>query len=360
MFGWNRKAVARGIRESETGVVSGPEKETRGRPTVELTHPELITNADRLLGKNSQADPKFQTETLFTRMTGESLRAALAESLSTPVSRLPVPRTLRRLMNRRGFSLKKVRKTIPQMKIPQTDAIFENVQAAHRRAEHDRSILRVSIDCKARVKIGPFSRGGSTRDPNAQRAVDHDMAVTPTFTPCGILEVASGQSSIGMIVGTTTSDSIVDILELWWQERRVNYPHIQTLMIDLDNGPDTHSHRTQFIKRITQFSDKMGLKIELVYYPPYHSKYNPVERCWSALERHWNGTQLTTIETSLKWAMTMVWQQIHPIVWKVDNHYQRGVKLTKSQMKSWSERLQRIVGLERWSIKIEPLAATTT
>ena len=131
-------------------------------------------------------------------------------------------------------------------------------------------------------------------------------------------------------------------------------------MIDLDSGPDTHSHRTQFIKRITQFSDKMGLKIELVYYPPYHSKYNPVERCWSALERHWNGTQLTTIETSLKWAMTMVWQQIHPIVWKVDNHYQRGVKLTKSQMKSWSERLQRIVGLERWSIKIEPLAATTT
>jgi hypothetical protein len=79
VFGWNRQAVARRIRESETGVVSGPEKETRGRPTVELTHPELITNADRLLGKNSQADPKFQTETLFTRMTGESLRAALAE-----------------------------------------------------------------------------------------------------------------------------------------------------------------------------------------------------------------------------------------------------------------------------------------
>ncbi len=41
-----------------------------------------------------------------------------------------------------------------------------------------------------------------------------------------------------------------------------------------------------------EFSDWSGLEIRLVYYPPYHSKYNRIERCWSALERHWNGTQL--------------------------------------------------------------------
>lgn len=188
VFGWNRRTVESGIRESESQEESPTEKETRGRPAVEITHAELVMHADQLLGMHSQVDPKFQTETLFTRMTGESLRAALAESLNIPISRLPASRTLRRLMNRRGFSLKKVRKTIPQKKIPQTDAIFQNVQAAHARAEKDRSILRVSIDCKARVKIGPFSRGGSTRDAASQKAVDHDMAVTPTVTPCGILE----------------------------------------------------------------------------------------------------------------------------------------------------------------------------
>jgi hypothetical protein len=283
VFGWNRQAVASGIRESESPPAkSDTEQETRGRPSLEKTHVELVTQADKLLGTQSQVDPKFQTETLYTRMTGESLRAALAESLDIPISRLPAPRTLRRLMNRRGFSLKKVRKTIPLKKIPQTDAIFENVRAAHRRAESDPTILRISIDCKARVKIGPFSRGGATRDVASQKAVDHDMAVTPTVTPCGILEVASGQLSIGMIVGTTTSDSIVDTLERWWQERKAVYPHVKTLMIDLDNGPDCQSHRTQFVHRITQFADRSGLRILLVYYPPYHSKYNPVERCWSA------------------------------------------------------------------------------
>jgi transposase len=135
-------------------------------------------------------------------------------------------------------------------------------------------------------------------------------------------------------------------------------PVPRTLMIELDNGPDIQSHRTQFIKRITQLADKTGLRIELVYYPPYHSKYNPIERCWSALERHWNGSLLTTIETAIQWASTMTWRQIQPIVWALDCQYERGVKLTKNQMKQWSDRLQRLLGLECWSVHIEPLAAT--
>jgi transposase len=229
------------------------------------------------------------------------------------------------------------------------------VRVAHLRAENNPTILRISIDCKARVKIGPFSRGCATRDVASQKAVDHDMAVTPTVTPCGILEVASGQLTIGMIVGTTTSDSIVDTLERWWQERKAVYPHVQTLMIDLDNGPDCQSHRTQFVHRITQFADSSGLRILLVYYPPYHSKYNPVERCWSALERHWNGALLTTIETSLKWVATMTWKQLRPIVWKLDNNYERGKTLTKSQMKTVGQRLLRLTGLERWCVMIRPV-----
>ena len=49
------------------------------------------------------------------------------------------------------------------------------------------------------------------------------------------------------------------------------------------------------MKRLIEFADKHQLDIELAYYPPYHSKYNPVERCWSSLERHWNGTLLIDV-----------------------------------------------------------------
>ena len=63
-----------------------------------------------------------------------------------------------------------------------------------------------------------------------------------------------------------------------------------------------------------EFADKQNLIVELVYYPPYHSKYNRIERCWSALERHWNGTQLRTLDKAVGWAKSMTWNALSPIV----------------------------------------------
>ena len=48
-------------------------------------------------------------------------------------------------------------------------------------------------------------------------------------------------------------------------------------------GSENNSRRTQFIKRMIEFADKHSIQVRLAYYPPYHSKYNPIERCWGAL-----------------------------------------------------------------------------
>ena len=63
---------------------------------------------------------------------------------------------------------------------------------------------------------------------------------------------------------------------------------VRRLLIDLDNGPEIARSRTQFMKRLVEFSDRHSLTLELAYYPPSHSKYNPIERCWGILENHWN------------------------------------------------------------------------
>ena len=67
------------------------------------------------------------------------------------------------MLNRLGYTLKKVLKTKPLRKIPETDAIFENVAKRHQQAHRDPGILRISIDTKAKVKIGNLSRGGYSR-----------------------------------------------------------------------------------------------------------------------------------------------------------------------------------------------------
>lgn len=73
-------------------------------------------------------------------------------------------------------------------------------------------------------------------------------------------------------------------------------------------------YRTQFMYRLVEFSQESGITINLAYYPPYHSKYNPVERCWGILENHWNGSILDNIEAVVGCASSMTWKGRHPVV----------------------------------------------
>jgi transposase len=125
-------------------------------------------------------------------------------------------------------------------------------------------------------------------------------------------------------------------------------------MIDLDKGPETSSRRMQFIKRLVAFADRFGLVIELVYYPPYHSKYNPIERCWGILEQHWNGALLSRVEAVLGWAGTMTWKGRSPEVHLVEREYERGRRVEKEEMKRYEARLQRSESLPKWSVIITP------
>jgi hypothetical protein len=214
--------------------------------------------------------------------------------------------------------------------------------------------LRVSLDTKAKVKIGAFSRGGVARGQQAVRAADHDMHPEAVLAPAGILEVEANQ--LNLVFGTSrdTSDFVADCLELWWTNRHAVYPDVRRLLIDLDNGPEIGSSRTQFMRRLVEFSDRHQLTLELAYYPPYHSKYNLIERCWGILENHWNGTLLNTVQTALAWAQTMTWRGVAPLVHLLDRVYETGVRLTPRLFRPIATRLQRSSTLPKWSLVIQP------
>ena len=107
-LGFNRRAVSRGLQELELGETIRNLPERRGRPRIEQQRQDISRITEKILSENSQMDPKFQTTLAFTRVKGKGLRQALATSLNVALSCLPVARSLRRLINRRGFSLRKV------------------------------------------------------------------------------------------------------------------------------------------------------------------------------------------------------------------------------------------------------------
>jgi transposase len=224
------------------------------------------------------------------------------------------------------------------------------VKQRNQEADAASHVLRISMDAKAMVKVGPFARGGKSRVRTF--AADHDFEPVATVTPLGIFLPASDELFLYGVTSKVTSDCLVDRLVDWWESVKKRFAHITTLVINLDNGPESHSRRTQFMQRLMEFAQRFHLTIRLAYYPPYHSKYNPIERCWGILEQHWNGALLDSLEAVLQYASTMTWKGTHPVVALVTTIYHTGVKLTKQAMDALETRLQRLPHLDKWFVDI--------
>lgn len=215
--------------------------------------------------------------------------------------------------------------------------------------------MRVSIDAKSVVKIGEFSRGGKARVET--KAADHDFRPLESLIPQGILVPKHGDLHLAFTPSKATADFEVDVLEDWWESARHRYPKVRTLVLNLDNGPEHHSRRTQFIKRMVEFTDHYQIAVRLAYYPPYHSKYNPIERCWGILENHWNGSLLDSRDAALGFAGSMTWKGQHPSVTLREQIYETGQRLTPAEMEKLEGRLHRDPNLPKWFVDIPPAAA---
>jgi hypothetical protein len=331
-LGWSRQAIATGLKELETGIICVDNYRARGRKKTEELLPNLEADIKSLVEMYSQADPKFQSTFAFTKISAREVREALKEEKGYRDEQLPSRQTIGDILNRMGYSLKKTQKIKPLKKIPETEAIFANVAQANQAADNQTKSLRISLDSKAKVKIGNLSREGKARYIEPLKADDHDSEWTAVLVPLGILDVRGERLSIYFGQSAETSDFVADCLELWWQENQAIYPGLEELVIDLDGGAATRSNRTQFIKRMVEFARKTQWQIRLIYYPPYHSKYNPIERCWAVLENYWNGAILDSIDAALNWASNMTWKGIKPLVHLVEGTYEKGVKVLAKEL----------------------------
>ena len=305
---------------------------------IKIAHPE------------SQTDPSFNSCRLYTRLTAKEVRKRLIES-GCYDNTLPCERTINTKLNELGYHLKKVLKTKPHKKIPEVDAIFEQTHKMNKQADFDSKHIRISIDAKARMNIGDFSRGGRNRV--LTKAEDHDLGVKTKVTPFGFFLPQHNEFYLFFTEGPATSDFIVDCLEEIWPVLQRKYG-AEKLTINADNGMDNSSLRTQFMKRLVEFSGRTQTKITLAYYPPYHSKYNPVERVWGIYEKHIQGDIMDTVDTTIKFAESMTYKGQRPVVKLVKTVYKTGVSVTKKGMRKYNEFIDRLKKLEKWCITISP------
>jgi len=350
---WNRRTIRKGTHELESGFRCYDNFASRGRKPVEQHLPNLLSDITAIAEAESQTDPTFKTTRLYIRLSAAAVREQLIKQKGYSDEQLPCEDTIRTKLNELGYHPKKVKKSQPLKKIPETDAIFEQVAQVNAETDADKTALRMSVDAKGTVLLALLSRGGFNR--LEVKALDHDFRPAEKVTPVGVFLPQYNELYIFLVTGPVTSDALVDCIRTVWAMIANRFSLVQTLVINQDNGPECHSRRTQFMSRITQLADQFQLNIQLAYYPPYHSKYNPVERAWGVLENYWNGSLLDSLETVFHFAQNMTYNGVHPVVKIVKKTYCTGVKLTKNAMEELEKRFERLPGLEKWFVLIRPL-----
>jgi hypothetical protein len=237
------------------------------------TIPHLEENFLRVLQEHTAGDPMRQ-EVRWTDLTYEQIAEHLAEA-GTPVS-VPV---VKQLLKKHGYVTRKARKSRAMGNHPDRNRQFENIARLKREYLESGDPI-VSMDTKKKEMIGNFYREGRLLTQGVIETLDHDF---PSFAsgviiPHGFYDVKRNAGHVNLGTSRDTGEFACDSIERWWEQTgRVLYPRARSILLLCDGGGSNSSSQYLFKEDLQRLVDRLGIEIRVAHYPPYCSKYNPIE-----------------------------------------------------------------------------------
>jgi Rhodopirellula transposase DDE domain len=205
------------------------------------------------------------------------------------------------LLGRHRIGRRKAQKTLPLGRHACRDRQFQAI-AAHRDAFMRSPDPIVSMDTKRKEFLGLLFRQGRLFTQKAKKALDHDFpsAARGVVYPHGFYDVKRNLGHLNLGTSHDTSRFACDSLGAWWVGRgRAAYPEARRLLLLCDGGGSNASNRYVFKHHLERLADRIGLEIRVAHYPPYCSKYNPIEhRFFPHVTRACQGLLLTSLEVT--------------------------------------------------------------
>jgi hypothetical protein len=206
---------------------------------------------------------------------------------------------VRQLLKQQGYVKRKAQKRQAMGQDPDRDQQFQNI--ARLRAEYEGSPNPiVSVDTKKKELIGNFYRDGKLYTLKTLRTLDHDFpsAAEGVIIPHGLYDVKRNHGHINLGVSHDTSQFACDSIYRWWQRYgQLHYPSANSVLLLCDGGGSNASNRYVFKAALQELADRMGIEIRIAHYPPYESKYNPIEhRLFPHVTRACQGVVFVSVE----------------------------------------------------------------
>ena len=264
-----------------------------GRKKASVACPAIKENLLEIVRDNTAGDPMHE-ETVWTHLSPPEIAEQL-KVRGTPVC----ADTVRSLLHEAGFVERKAQKQLSMAASPHRNEQFENI--ARLKAEYlESDNPLISMDTKKKEQLGNFYREGKLYTTQVIETFDHDF---PSFgqgviIPHGLYDIKRNRGHIALGFSHDTSQFACDSLRMWWQRYgRSAYPKADSILLLCDGGGSNNAKHYIFKEDLQRLVNKIGLPIRVAHYPPYCSKYNPIERrLFAQVHRTIRETILTDLE----------------------------------------------------------------
>jgi hypothetical protein len=186
---------------------------------------------------------------------------------------------VRKLLKKHGYVKRKMAKSKPTGEFKERDRQFKKITRL--RAKHERAGNPViSVDTKKKEKLGNLYRDGQVYCLEAEAVYDHDYPhlAEGNLVPHGIYDVKHNDAMVNIGTSADTAEFACDSIELWWKQVGCHrYGGATSLLILVDCGGSNSCHHHIFKDALQSLANNIGLEIRIAHYPPYTSKWNPIE-----------------------------------------------------------------------------------
>lgn len=265
---------------------------------------------------------------------------------------------VRYLLDINKYGFRKMAKIMAIGEHSDKNAQFEYIAQLVESKKTDESVLVLSIDTKKKEDLGSLYRDGKVHTQKALRVSDHDYAnlSTSKLVPHGIYDLKSNQLFMNIGVSSDTSEFAKDCLCAYWDKQAKEiYADVKEILIFSDGGGSNRSGGFLYKQAIQDFANHTQKTIRVCHYPPYCSKYNPIEhRAFPHVTRALNGVVLDNIQTvkHLIEQKAITKQGFKTSVNVIDQVYQLGKKVTQDAIDAINITLDTV--FEKWNYVIKP------
>lgn len=279
VLGCNEKTVSRGLDELAQLPAQPPDepllrKPGGGRKPYDETPPDIDRQFLEVLQEHTAGDP-MDERVVWTDLTPQDIAGLLATHHQVQVSKSVV----RKLLYQHKYRRRQAQKKQTFKSVAHRDEQFTKI--AELKAEFQAaSNPIISFDTKKKEYLGNFYRDGHLYTLEELRSYDHDFnsQADGVIIPHGIYDWQRNLGYLHLGTSQDTSEFACDCIRSWWyQHGQADYPQATAILGLCDGGGSNHSRHYIFKEDLQKLVDELGLEIRIAHYPPYCSKYNPIE-----------------------------------------------------------------------------------